>query len=103
MKRIFTVFALLTGLLLSYALYQALIVAPTEKTMGDVQRIFYYHVPAATAAYIFFFINFVASILFIVKRNETADIWALVSAEVGLVFATVVLITGPIWVLSSRP
>ena len=71
--------------------------APTEASMGDAQRICYYHVPAATAAYILFFINFVASILFVIKRNETADIWALVSAEVGLVFATVVLITGPIW------
>ena len=71
--------------------------APTEQSMGDAQRIFYYHVPAATAAYTLFFINFVASIIFIVKRSELADIWALISAEVGLVFATVVLITGPIW------
>src|SRR5947209_1861359 len=71
--------------------------APTEASMGDAQRIFYYHVPAATAAYILFFINFVASIVFLIKRNDIADIWALISAEVGLVFATVVLITGPIW------
>lgn len=71
--------------------------APTESTMGEVQRIFYYHVPAATCAYTLFFINFVASILFLWKRADIADAWAVTSAEVGLVFATVVLVTGPIW------
>jgi len=71
--------------------------APTESTMGDVQRIFYYHVPAATCAYTLFFINFVASIFYLWKRSPKADMWAATSAEVGLVFATVVLITGPIW------
>src|SRR5579864_725678 len=71
--------------------------APTESTMGEVQRIFYYHVPAATCAYCLFFVNFVASILYLWKRGQKADMWAATSAEVGLVFATVVLITGPIW------
>lgn len=70
---------------------------PTESTMGEVQRIFYYHVPAAICAYTLFFINFVASILYLWKRGVKADMWAISSAEVGLVFATVVLITGPIW------
>ena len=41
MKRAFPILGLLTAGLLSYALYQALVVAPTEQTMGDVQRIFY--------------------------------------------------------------
>src|SRR5258708_23784948 len=72
--------------------------APTEQSMGNVQRIFYYHVPAATCAYSLFLVNFVASIIFLWKRSAIADLWAITSAEVGLVFATVVLITGPIWV-----
>jgi heme exporter protein C len=71
--------------------------APTEFTMGNVQRIFYYHVPAATCAYTLFLVNFVASIIFLWKHSATADLWAVTSAEVGLVFATVVLVTGPIW------
>ena len=71
--------------------------APMERTMGDVQRIFYYHVPAATAAYTLFFINFVASIFYLARRSPAADRWAATAAEVGLVFSTVVLITGPIW------
>jgi len=100
MKRIFTVFALLTGILLSYALYEALIVAPTEKTMGDVQRIFYYHVPSAWTAFLLFTTNFVASVVYLIRRSAAADALAVVSAEVGVVFCTVVLVTGP---LRARP
>lgn len=71
--------------------------APTEKTMLDAQRIFYYHLPAAIAAYTLFFLNFIASLIYLWKRNEATDGWAVTFAEVGVVFSTVVLITGPIW------
>src|SRR6202045_2156383 len=100
MKRVFPILAVLTGALLSYALYEALVAAPTEQTMGDVQRIFYYHVPSAWTAFILFFINFFASIVYLIWRANKADIVALVTAEVGVVFCTVVLVTGPIW---ARP
>ena len=100
MRRGFPVLAILTGLLLSFALYEALIAAPTERTMGDVQRIFYYHVPSAWTAFLLFFINFGASIAYLIRRNLKADILALTAAEVGVVFCTVVLVTGPIW---ARP
>ncbi|HEV3206721.1 MAG TPA: cytochrome C assembly protein, partial [Terriglobales bacterium] len=86
MKRAFPILGVLTAVLLSYALYEALVAAPTEQTMGDVQRIFYYHVPSAWTAFTLFLINFVASILYLVRRNPEADIVALVSAEVGVVF-----------------
>src|SRR5215471_1885591 len=97
MKKIFPLFAMVVVALLGYGMYQALVVAPTEETMADAQRIFYVHVPAAIAAYTLFTINFIASLIFLFKRKQAADAWAKVSAEVGLVFATVVLITGPIW------
>src|SRR3979490_1156480 len=100
MKRAFPIPAGLTGALLSYALYEALVAAPTEQTMGDVQRIFYYHVPSAWTAFILFFINFFASVTYLIRHNVKADIVALVTAEVGVVFCTVVLVTGPIW---ARP
>src|SRR3954465_1087228 len=100
MKRAFPILAIVTAGLLSFALYEALVVAPTERTMGDVQRIFYYHVPSAWTAFLLFMINFVASVVYLVRRNVKADILALVSAEVGVVFCTVVLVTGPIW---ARP
>jgi heme exporter protein C len=100
MKKLFPILSVLTAILLSYALYMALIGAPIEQTMGNVQRIFYYHVPSAWTAFILLFINFGASIVYLIKRKPTADIVALVSAEVGVVFLTVNLVTGPIW---ARP
>src|ERR1051325_3042590 len=100
MKRIFPILAVLTGAFLSYALYLALLVAPTEQTMGDVQRIFYYHVPSAWTAFLLFAINFVASVVYLVRRNPAVDAIAVTSAEVGVVFCTIVLITGPLW---ARP
>src|SRR5260370_25036374 len=97
MKRGFSILAIVTALLLSFALYEALIAAPTERTMGDVQRIFYYHVPSAWTAFLLFLINFVASVAFLIRRDTKPDLLALVTAEVGVVFWTVVLVTGPIW------
>jgi len=100
MKRGFPILAIVTALLLSFGLYEALIGAPTERTMGDVQRIFYYHVPSAWTAFLLFLINFAASVTYLIRRNAKADMLALVSAEVGVVFCTVVIVTGPIW---ARP
>ena len=157
MKKAFPIFGLLTAVFLSYALYEALVVAPREQTMGDVQRIFYYHVPSAWTAFLLFAINFLASVQYLVRRNpktdqiangvvvavgmltcigayvirplpqdvypssivttalsvvgiyfliknyfseQGTDILALTTAEVGVVFCTVVLVTGPLW---ARP
>jgi heme exporter protein C len=104
MNKAFTILGVLTAILLIGAMYMALshgrFGAPTEQTMGDVQRIFYYHVPSAWTAFILFFVNFAASLVYLINRKQAADIVALVSAEVGVVFCTVVLITGPIW---ARP
>ncbi len=100
MKRIFPILGVLTAILLIYALYQALVVAPTDQMQGNVYRIIYYHVPSAWTAFTLFSINFVASVLYLIKRRPTADIVALVAAEVGVVFLTVNLVTGPIW---ARP
>jgi|ERR1700733_407876 heme exporter protein C len=100
MKYLFPILVILTGILLSYALYQALEVAPTDQLQGDVYRIIYYHVPSAWTAFILFFVNFGASIYYLIKRCQVADIIALTAAEVGVVFQTVNLVTGPIW---ARP
>ena len=100
MKRGFPILAIVTAFMLSFALYEALIAAPTEQTMGNVQRIFYYHVPSAWTAFVLFLINFVCSIVYLVRRDPRSDILAFVSAEVGVVFCTVVIVTGPIW---ARP
>jgi heme exporter protein C len=156
MKRTFPILAILTAILLSYAAYQGLVVAPTDQLQGDVYRIIYYHVPSAWTAFLFFIINFVSSVQYLVRGSpradrlanwvvigiaiavsigafviplpkglypssivttgiiaaglyflirklfsrERVDALALVTAEVGVVFCTVVLVTGPLW---ARP
>jgi heme exporter protein C len=156
MKRAFPILAVLTAVLLAYALYQALVVAPTDAQQGDVYRIIYYHVPSAWTAFLLFFINFIASVQYLANGQpstkqaakwiavavgvigavaafiiplpagirpsaiattvlaipvfyfflgkyfpgENLDVLAVTTAEVGVVFCTIVLITGPIW---ARP
>ncbi|HLK33413.1 MAG TPA: cytochrome c biogenesis protein CcsA [Terriglobales bacterium] len=100
MRRTFVILALLTFGLLTYALYEGLVAAPTEQTMGEVQRIFYYHVPSAITAFTLFLINFAVSIVYLARRSPRADALAVSTAEVGVVFCTVVLVTGPLW---ARP
>ena len=70
---------------------------PMEKTMGAVQRIFYFHVPSAWLCYLGFICCFGGSIAYLYNRKARADAFALASAEVGLTFGLVVLTTGPLW------
>jgi heme exporter protein C len=82
------------------ALFMVFIYVPTEKDTGIVQRIFYFHVPVAWVSFLAFFITFITSIVYISKRQEKWDAIASASAEIGVVFTTLVLITGPIWAKS---
>jgi len=79
------------------ALYMVFVYVPTEKHTGLVQRIFYFHVPVAWVSFLAFFITFIFSIIYLWKRQAKSDAIACASAEVGVVFTTLVLITGPIW------
>lgn len=88
------------ALLLGFAGYAALFIAPTERTMGVIQRIFYFHVPSAWTGFVAFFITLVASIAYLRSRNPKWDWLAVSAAEIGVAFFTIVLITGPIW---ARP
>ena len=100
MKKLAPISILFVLALLAITSYLALAVAPTERTMGDVQRIFYYHVPSAWVAFLCFFINFVASVWYLWKRSAKSDALAAASAEVGVVFCAVLLIEGTLW---ARP
>jgi len=160
MRRVFPILAVLTAILLAYAFYQAMWVAPTDALQGDVYRIIYYHVPSAWTAFLLFFINFIASVQYLASATpstqraakwivigvgiigaiapfipqvrqqlptglypssvattvlaipafyfligkyfpeQNLDVLAVTAAEVGVVFCTIVLITGPIW---ARP
>lgn len=73
---------------------------PPERVMGDVQRIFYFHVASAWNAFLAFAVVFVASAGFLRSGSRRWDIAAYSSAEIGVIFTTITLITGPIW---ARP
>ena len=79
------------------ALAAVFLYAPTEREMGDVQRIFYFHVPAAMTAFAAFFIVFVASIAYLKTRQVRWDRISIAAAELGVLFATINLVTGPLW------
>ena len=90
----------LTGLgfiLMLAALCMVFVYVPTEKHTGIIQRIFYFHVPVAWVAFLAFFVTFIASILYLRQRQAKWDNVAAASAEVGVIFTTLVLVTGPIW------
>lgn len=93
-------FQYLALLMMIATLYLIFIYSPVEKTMGIVQKIFYIHVPFAFLAFFSFLITFVTGILYLYSRNPKWDILSACSVEVGVVFCTLVLLTGPIW---ARP
>ncbi|RME45704.1 MAG: cytochrome C assembly protein [Chloroflexi bacterium] len=87
-------------ILMLVALYGALIFSPPEQLLGDAFRIFYFHVPSAWTAYLAFTVVFIASIVYLITRNRQWDVVALASAELGVVFTTLALITGSLWAKS---
>lgn len=71
--------------------------APVEASMGIIQKIFYFHVPAAYVMYLAWAVCAVCSVVYLIKPHEKWDMAAKSTAEIALVFATIVLITGPLW------
>src|SRR6058998_3557604 len=90
----------LTGLVMLAALAIVFLVVPTEADMGIVQRIFYFHVASAWVAFLGFFLVAGASAVYLWNGARAADRLAEAAAEVGVLFCTLVLVTGPIW---ARP
>jgi heme exporter protein C len=87
---------------------QALFIAPADAELGNIQRIFYYHLPFAVLGMVFPYVNLVASLAYLYLRNRnplsalTADALALASAQVTVLYVTLGLISGmlygrPVW------
>ena len=87
--------ALFAAMMIS--LYMTYFYAPLESEMGIVQKIFYFHVPLAWNAFLGFTIVFICSFRYLATKDPKWDARALAAAEVGVLFTTLVLITGPIW------
>jgi len=92
----FVLFAATLGMM-AKALHAIFLEVPTEATMGVVQRIFYFHVASAWVAFLALFLSGVSSALYLARRKMSWDRWAVSSAEIGVIYCSVVLVTGPIW------
>lgn len=92
--------AIVDALLLLAAAALAVFYAPADTVEGVVQKIFYLHVPSAIAAYAAFAVVLVGGLVFLWNESPAADRVARVAAEVGLLFTTVMLVSGSLW---ARP
>jgi heme exporter protein C len=86
-----------TLVLMLAALYMVFVYVPTEATQGIVQRIFYFHVPCAWVAFVAFGLVAIAGAFYLWLGQQVWDDLEYAAAEIGVVFCTLVLITGSIW------
>ncbi len=96
------IMALFSGILIAVAIYSVFFLLPVMKDgSGNVLdssfNIFYFHMPIAILSYLAFAVVFIASIQYLRTRDISWDILARSSAEIGLIFAFLVLATGSIW------
>lgn len=86
-----------TFLAVAAAIYLIFMWVPNEKIQGPVSKIIYFHISSAWLAFFAFFVVMVFSIIYLKTKNLKWDIVSSASAEIGVLFTTVVLVTGPIW------
>jgi len=99
-RRVDMVLAALSGAAYLGAMWMVFGYAPREATMGDVQRIFYFHVASAWVGFFGFFVTFAAGLAYLLRGARRWDVLAGASAEIGLAFITMTLVTGMLW---ARP
>ena len=92
-----TAFFSLTTLLMLVTIYLVFMWVPTEQNLGISQRIFYFHVPLGWIGMVSIFVVGRASVMHLSTRNDKWDSIAYSAAELGLIFATLILVTGAIW------
>jgi heme exporter protein C len=95
--RLGEILGIVSGVLMAVSLYVVFLVVPPEATMGDVQRIFYFHVSASWTGYLALFVTLVSSLIYLRRREPYWDALALSSVEIGLVYITLGIVTGSIW------
>ncbi|GIW42188.1 MAG: cytochrome C biogenesis protein CcmC [Candidatus Binatia bacterium] len=92
-----TVLPAATFLAMAAALYLVFVYVPSDRYQGVVQRIFYFHVPSAILTFVATGVLAAASALFLWRGSAVWDRLAHSAAELGLLFCSIVLTTGPIW------
>lgn len=91
------IFGIFVTLMILADLYLVFIYSPIDQNQGLVQKIFYWHVASAFTSFTAFFVAGVMAVLYLIKRNLMYDVWGESLVEVGFLFCTIVLLTGPIW------
>ncbi len=97
LEKLDNILSLLLFAVVPIGLYFAFFYAPVEKVMGFVQKIFYFHVASAWIGFFAFFVTFITSIIYLINRKSIYDDTASVSAEIGFIFCTIVIVSGPLW------
>ncbi|MDJ0761914.1 MAG: cytochrome c biogenesis protein CcsA [Myxococcota bacterium] len=92
-----TILLIGAGTLMIGAFLLIFIYAPVDANMGIVQKIFYFHLSSAILMYLSWIICTVASVAYLVRRRATWDMLAVSAGELALVFAAMLMITGPLW------
>jgi heme exporter protein C len=88
---------LVTTALYLFLIHYVFMTVPEEKTMGIVQKIFYFHVPSAYAMYLGAGACFLGSLGYLIKPGDAWDAFARAGAEAAVVFGAIMLTTGPLW------
>lgn len=96
-KKIEKISFILSLPLISISLYMIFLYASPEKTMGLVQKIFYFHVGAATSSYLVIFLLFISGVLYLSSKNVIYDMFVEVTSNLTLLLTTIVLTSGMIW------
>lgn len=97
MDRLARIIGVAAGVCLAIGLWMGLVQAPPDAVQGEVQRIMYVHVPSILTAYLAFTVVLVASIAYLLRGSRHWDRLAHASAEVGVVFTGITLVTGSVW------
>jgi len=85
------------GAMVAISLLVIFFYAPTEITMGNVQRIFYFHVGSAWVSAGAFFVALLSGVAYLIKPSRTWDTIAVGSVEIGLVFTSMTIVSGSVW------
>ena len=98
--RLLTILDVISVLLFAIAVVMVFFYAPLEKVMGQVQRVFYFHVATAWVGSLGFMVAFIVGIIYLIKNDRKWDVYGLAAIEISLVFFFVTIVTGSIW---ARP
>lgn len=99
--RIRQLLGIISAIMFTITILLLFLYAPIEAQMGVVQKIFYFHVPAWWNSFLAYLVAFIASIWYLKTRQIKYDALAVSAVEIGLIFSTIGLTSGPIWAKSA--